>query len=338
MRASKNFCASACFSAWALAACAKGRDIGSGALDARASAPASTSAPASASEVVPSGSAGSLPPPDPYLSAAPTRATSVGHTSYVLKLEMQGGLVAAYKPCSHLPRGDRRYKSEIAAYRLAMALGLENVPRAVPRAFAAAEVEAAFSTAQGASDFSRKVRKDADGQVRGALIPWIDRYEVLPLEEPASRARWERWLTGERTPPPEPDRNDARAISTMVAFDYLTANWDRWSGGNVARDGGTGKVLFVDNDGAFYDPPPAEALARQLGLLRRVVRFSRGFVSRLRGLGDLGLGDAIGEESPGVPLLAARALAGVASRRQVVVELIDERLRKAGEAATLPFD
>ena len=41
----------------------------------------------------------------------------------------------------------------------------------------------------------------------------------------------------------------------MIVFDYLTANWDRWSGGNVAEDSANGKLLFVDNDGAFYDPP-----------------------------------------------------------------------------------
>ena len=42
--------------------------------------------------------------------------------------------MAAYKPRSKLPLGDHRYKGEIAAYRLAVALGLDNVPRAIPRA------------------------------------------------------------------------------------------------------------------------------------------------------------------------------------------------------------
>src|ERR1700733_15265362 len=99
---------------------------------------------------------------DPYLTARPVRSKSVGHTSYVLKLTLEGGIVAAFKPRSRLPLGDRRYKGEIAAYRLAIALGLDNVPRAMPRSFAADELRAVQA------DLEEKALIDDDGRVRGA--------------------------------------------------------------------------------------------------------------------------------------------------------------------------
>src|ERR1700685_4787763 len=39
---------------------------------------------------------------DPYVQSLPISAKSIGHTSYVLKLGLEGGAVAAYKPRSLL--------------------------------------------------------------------------------------------------------------------------------------------------------------------------------------------------------------------------------------------
>jgi hypothetical protein len=271
-------------------------------------------------------------PSDPYLTARPVRAKSVGHTSYVLKVTLEGGAVAAFKPRSRLPLGDRRYKGEIAAYRLATALGLDNVPRAIPRSFAAGELGVLEA------DFAEKARVDDDGRVRGALIPWIDGYQVLPLEDPTQRARWEPWLFDARAVVPDDRRALAASVSTMVAFDYLTANWDRWSGGNVAQDSANGRVLFVDNDGAFYDWPAPATLARQRAELQRVTRFSRRFVEALRALDSTRLRAALGEEAPGVPLVTERSAAGVDARRATVLGIVDARIEDAGPNATLVFE
>jgi hypothetical protein len=269
---------------------------------------------------------------DAYVTAEPLGAKSIGHTSYVLKLTLEGGAVAVFKPRSKLPLGDHRYKGEIAAYRLARALGLDNVPRAIPRTFDAARLRAL----QG--DFDQKGLVDADGRVRGALMPWIDKYRVLPLEEGESRARWEAWLFDAHSSVPEDSRALAASVSTMIAFDYVTANWDRWSGGNVAEDGASGKVLFVDNDGAFYEWPSPATLARQRAQLERVTRFSRRFVAALRALDARKLREALGEESPGVPLVSDRVVGGVDARRGAVLDVVDARVRDAGEGATLVFD
>ncbi len=290
----------------------------------------------------PSGNVAVTPAPalaaDPYEAGDPTAAKSIGHTSYVLKLRLAAGLVAAYKPQSTLPLGDRRYRGEIAAYRLGRALGLDNVPRAIPRSFAASKLAAAFSTAEGRADFARKAGVDENGSVRGALLPWIDGYEELPLDQPAWRTKWIAWLTREDAVIAPEDRKTARDISTMLAFDFLTANWDRWSGGNVARDRASGTILFVDNDGAFYDTPPAANLAAQLARLRRVVRFSRSFVAAVRALDGASLRRAIGDESPGHRLLPDAVLAGVDARRTTFLGVVDERIAREGEAAALAFE
>jgi hypothetical protein len=254
---------------------------------------------------------------------------SIGHTSYVLKLTLSDGSRAVFKPRSRRPLGDRRYRAEIAAYRLAHALGLENVPRAVPRSFDAATLR------RLQSGFDDDALSDPDGHIRGALMPWIDAYRVLPLEEPSWRSRWEPWLTDAKRVIPEDQRALAAAISSMIAFDYVTGNWDRWSGANVAQDGATGTVLFVDNDGAFYDPPPPDALARQLGLLRRVVRFSRGFVTAVRALDPSKLPEVFGDESPAQPLLTEHVVQQARSRYETVRSIVAARITDAGEDTTL---
>ncbi len=266
--------------------------------------------------------------PDPYVSAAPISAKSIGHTSYVLKVTLEGGLAAAYKPGSTIPFGRHRYKGEIAAYRLGRALGLDNVPRAIPRAFPALALHGAFPTAKGAADFDRKAIVDPAGLVHGALMPWIPDYHALPLEEASWRARWAGWLMNPAARIPDGQEALAASISTMLVFDYITANWDRWSGGNVAREGADGRLLFVDNDGAFYEHPAPEPLASQLAGIRKVVRFSRSFVSALRELDDAKLRAAFGEELPGTPLLSDHVIADVESRLKTVLGVIDACTRR----------
>jgi hypothetical protein len=329
MRASRRSCASACCSALVLSlGCSRPAPDGGGRATGNTATAAGVAATTSGT---PAASAAPSAPGDALLASEPVKAKSIGHTSYVLKLTLSNGAKVVFKARSRLPLGDRRYRAEIAAYRLASALGLDNVPRAVPHAFDA-------TLLRSADDFTQKALVDPDGRVRGALMPWIDEYRVLPLEEAGWRAKWEPWLTDAHATIPSDARALARAVSTLVAFDYVTANWDRWSGANVAQDGATGKVLYVDNDGAFYESPPQQALSRQLALLRRVVRFSRRFVTALRELDANELRDVFGDESPGNPLLPEAVVLATDARRKTVLEVVDARLADAGDDATFAFE
>ncbi len=270
-----------------------------------------------------------------FETALPVRGgKSIGHTSVVFKLPLEGGLVAAYKPRSK--RGPARYKGEIAAYRLGAALGLPNVPRALPRAFSVEALGKALGAdAAGRSLLADEAIPGASGEVPGALIPWIPNLTFLALEADPLRTEWKGWLGGGDVP--EGKQALASQVSTLIVFDFLTGNWDRWSGGNVGFDVARGLVLFVDNDGAFYKDPPRAPLAAQRARLAAVTRFSRSFVARLRALSGDALEAAIGDETPGAPLLEPAAIAGVVARRAEALGQIDRRIAAQGDARTLAF-
>lgn len=283
--------------------------------------------------------ADAAPPPEidlaPYLAAAPTGGKSIGHTSVVFKLDLTGGLTGAFKPESK--RGHSRYRGEIAAYRLGRALGLRNVPPAIVRTFDASALKAAIAkNAKALSLYDDEVVAHA-GYVRGALIPWIANLEFLPIETDPWRAKWTKWLAADQEMPTT-DKDLAAQISTLVVFDTITGNWDRWSGANVGIDRATNTLLFVDNDGAFFEPAPAAPLAAQLALLAKIDRYSKRFVNAVRLMDAITLADAIGEESPGAPLLGAKTLASVDERRRKVLQIIDAKIEKLGEPKVLAFD
>lgn len=250
-----------------------------------------------------------------------TRAKSIGHTSVVFKITFAGGSEAAFKPESH--RGKARYRGEIAAYRLGQGLGLSNVPAALVRRFRATELRSVLA-GESADLFDYEVVIDPNGGIRGAIIPWIQGLEFLPLS--ASNAFLEK------------DPALASQISTLIVFDVLTGNWDRWSGGNVGFDRGANRVLFIDNDGAFFDPVPARPAEFQIALLRKTEHFSRRFVTRLRSLTLPALVAVIGDEDPGVPLLSARVLEQAEKRRQRAISIIDAKIATRGETTVLSFE
>jgi hypothetical protein len=283
---------------------------------------ATATATASASASAPASAAASA-----YASSPPLSGKSVGHTSVVFKLTLEGGVTIAYKPRS--TRGGNRYKGEIAAYRLARALGLDNVPLAMPRSFAYDALRAAV----GQEKVFGEVVQEPDGTVRGALIPWIKGLEFLPLETADWMPKWRGWLK-DHGGIPDDQRPLAAQISTVLAFDQVTGNWDRWSGGNVGIDRGKNMLLYVDNDGAFLDPVPERPMAWPAQLFGECDLYSRAFVTALRGLD---VASATGDESPGTPLLSARQITQAEARRKKVLAAIDAKIDKRGEADVLAF-
>ncbi len=271
-----------------------------------------------------------------YLVAKVVSGKSIGHTSVVLKLKLEGGLTAAYKPAS--TRGPLRYKGEIAAYRLAMALGLANVPPVLPRSFSKEELERALGGKD--TEAGALVAKEAiaapDGDVAGALIPWLPHLDFLALEQDPLLSEWKGWLNGPAEPPPAKKRRAAE-VSNLIVFDYITGNWDRWSGGNIGFDKERDRVLFIDNDGAFYDDPPKGPLDAQEARLKSVRRFSRSLVTRLRAMDMRAIAATMGIEN-GQPLLSEKALRGVVSRRDAALKIIDDRMAASGAPSTLVFE
>ncbi len=254
-----------------------------------------------------------------YATAHPSGGKAIGHTSVVFKLKLEGGLVAAWKPDSR--RGRDRYRGEVAAYRLAVALGLSNVPEALLRSFSKAELRRVLS-AEALELFETEAVADARGLVPGALMPWIDGLTFPPLEAEPELSRWKKGLAQAST-----ETDETRALyadlSTLIVFDTVSGNWDRWSGANIGKDPSSGRLLFVDNDGAFYGAPPPDGLARQRRLLAGTKRFSKRFATALRAFDASRLESVFGEDEAGKPLLSPRAMEGVRARLREVLVAID---------------
>ncbi len=281
----------------------------------------------------------SEPVVDPaYFTALPVRGKSIGHTSVVFKLALDNAQFAAYKPRSHV--GGERFRGEIAAFRIAQAWGITNVPPVIARSFSAKDLSESLD-AKALDLYSREVVVEPGGTVRGALIPWLPQLQFMPLESAKERARWGAWLdTADAGELDDCDASLASQISTMIVFDTLTGNWDRWSGGNIGYSAlgsknGCDKLLYIDNDGAFFDPVPEGPLASQMALVKKSLHFSRGFVTSLKNISEPELERALGEESPGKPLLPRRVVDAFFARRKNVLAAIDEKIAANGDAATL---
>ncbi len=254
-----------------------------------------------------------------FASAKLLSGRAVGHTSVVLKVKLEGGLTAAWKPNTR--RGKERYRGEIAARRLALALGLPNVPEACLRAFSKAELAHALD-ADAATLVAEEALGDAKGDVPGALMPWIADLQFPALESEPLVSQWKAGLLGTNkvgaTEEPEATSRFLGELSTLVAFDTISGNWDRFSGANIGKDPVSGQLLFIDNDGAFYENPPPDGLARNVRLLAGTKRFSRTFVAAVRSFDAARLEAVLGEDLAGHPLLSPKALAGVRSRIELV--------------------
>lgn len=235
-------------------------------------------------------------------------AKSIGHTSIVFKIELETNQKLAWKPRSK--RGKERWRGEIAAAKLGAALAIPNVPPACMRTFKTSELAPLLP--KSALD---EVIANEDGSIDGAMIPWIEGLQFLPLEK-------------------ERPSSFAAQLSTLVVFDAITGNWDRYSGGNVGLDASGQRVLFIDNDAAFMEGAPPKDLAANVARVESTPRFSRSLVQRLRTLEP---SKAFGTLPGGAPLLPEAMLKTVSERIARVLKIIDAKIAARSEDDVLYF-
>lgn len=315
---------------------------------------------ASAASATPSPSVGAAPSSRPRAVATgtPTAAKAIGHTSLVFKvhLKAEDGREENVVFKARFKKGPDRFRGEIAAFRLGEALGIgDRLPVAAPVTFPASSFRALLSgDSATAYDDGALIDGSARGPVvRGASLGWIKGLSFYPLEKKAFRDQALAELKQGAPPyvarlpqprPVAPDEAsllaalpDAEEVSTLLAFDWLTGNFDRWSGANVGRDDATGHLIYIDNDGAFLDPMPAAPLARQWQLVDGCDRYSKRFVASLRSLDADALRAALGTGVAEEPLLKAPVLAGVIERRTKLLAAIDAKIAKWGAEAVLAY-
>ena len=276
------------------------------------------------------------------IAAAPVTRIKLNHggTSLSLRVDFANGSRASFKPEQIHPQSDPR--REIAAYRIDRLLGIGHVPPAKAVKFTVAELVAAADPEVRRYTASRITEEGIarDGELRGEAswwIPeirdaWIGKFRV---DETEGVAQWTAYLQiGAEIPPRY--RSMVEQLAALAVFDVIVDNADRWSGSNTKCSPDQRILYFMDNALSFsvftwgHD--------NNLGPLRKIQKFPRGLIQRLRTLNletlDATLDDT-GQDAGLGPLLEPEEVAAILTRRDHVIEYVDRLIAQFGEDAVL---
>ncbi len=283
--------------------------------------------------------------------AKPIEYRPVGVTSLVFRTQLDVPFRAAFKTATLQRPGSA--VNEVAAYRLARCLGIDNVPPAVLRRVSTEELQRRLAYVFQArwSDFEPVLAIGPLGYVEVAAIYWIEDLQDLGLESWRDAQRVLAWLSIDGEAPPDRE-NLARQLSTLIAFDYLIGNWDRWSGGNLKGAPGGDYLYMRDHDAGFAGRISEPLQRRMLEPVKRTQRYSRSFVQALRLLDreklirefsrDPLLAEHIRlDEGPGPPpakpVLDRRVFDELFDRRDTLLTYVAALIDEHGEARVLSF-
>jgi hypothetical protein len=282
--------------------------------------------------------------PDPEL-LAPLGATPVtrvkvnhGGTSLSLRLDFASGARAAFKPLQTHPQSDPR--REIAAYRIDRMLGIGRVPPAKSAAFAIDDLVAAADPAHRSRTASR-IADEAiarDGKLIGEVSWWIPEIKRVRIggryvDETDGEAMWAEYLQAGAAIPGEL-RPMLAQLATVIVFDVVIDNSDRWSGNNTQGSPDDRVLYFMDNTLAFSQYTLGHAA--NLSRLYRIQRFPRGLVGKLRALTAESVAAALGSGDDLLgPLLTEAEIRAMLSRRDHVLEYVDRLSAELGDDAVL---
>lgn len=282
--------------------------------------------------------------PDPDL-LAPLGATPVtriklnrGGTSLSLRIDFASGARAAFKPVQIHPQSDPR--REIAAYRIDRLLGLGRVPPARSAVFAVDDLIAAADP-DSRDHAAARIGDEAiaqGGKLRGELSWWIPQIKRVRIggryvDEPEGEALWIDYLQAGAAIPGEL-RPMLAQLATVVVFDVVIDNSDRWSGNNTQGSPDDRILYFMDNTLSFslYTRGHAANLSR----LHRIQMFPRGLIGRLRAMTAEAVTAALGGNDDLLgPLLTGPEIDAMLSRRDHILEYVDRLITELGEDAVL---
>jgi hypothetical protein len=167
------------------------------------------------------------------------------------------------------------------------------------------------------------------------MMYWIPQIKDSGLDTAEGIQQTTAWLTpGQDIPATK--HHLAAQISDMAVFDFLTANPDRYSGGNMMTNEDGSRLFFMDNTLSFFIEP--EGSERTRTALHRVQRFSRRLYEALGRITETGLERELAQASEGeYEILTKPEIRAVVSRRNYVRKYIDGLVASHGAAETLYF-
>lgn len=260
------------------------------------------------------------------LATAPIQsARNVGNTSINLHCDLEGPIDGAFKPAE--TRHVDHWRAEIGAFRVAQLLGLDRVPPAVFRRVSRAELAGV--------DASRLIFRD--NWARGAMIYWVPVLHRAGIFSGEALTEWTNQLVVGVDIPADA-RGRAEEISTLISYDFIIGNWDRWHGTNTLVDA-RGQLCYRDNNGGFLEPLPHWKMEIIFSFLQRVQRFSRRFVEQVRAMTLPALRQAIAADADGhEPLLNEAQLRAMMRRHTTFLEYVDALVGIHGADEVFSFD
>jgi hypothetical protein len=227
-----------------------------------------------------------------------------------------------------------RYRAFLAFYRLAIALGSQLVPRMQVVALPLRDILGAL-------------RKDPVGLalLRDEMAVMNDGTVTVLVSEPVAGGRevdfflsgesktWRIWAEGQKNVPRDRRGLVSGYVETLV-LDYLAANAKR-SVVTVDADAAAASLHLVENGGAFAERPDTGVLDAVIAQLKRVTRFPRRLVGKLRAFERREAETALRGGTFVEWLVASRPLAEMLERRGAILSLVDARAAELGEPTVL---
>lgn len=258
-----------------------------------------------------------------------------GGSTLSFRADLADGSRAFIKPAQTNLRTVPR--KEVAAYRLARLLGFSGVPPAAPRLLSREEIVAHLRPESRAAlpRIDAETLFDPLGRTAAMAQYWVPGLAESGLDTPDGRRASFGWLTAGQ-PIPQDKRPLAAQLSDLIVFDFLAANPDRYSGGNLKMSADGSRLYAIDNTLAFFLAP--DGLPQNRELLERTQRFSRRLRGALERMSPETLRAALDAErdSPYEILTEAEA-AAVLSRRDAVRRYMDALASRLGEPVVFVF-
>jgi hypothetical protein len=261
----------------------------------------------------------------------------IGAVTISFNLQLEGPIDAVFRPEAR--NQARGWLNEIAAFRIAELLDLDDVPPTV-------------ATVIDRQRLRRRIDPEWDGDVdelfqylvfsptglRGSasyMVPNLER--TSDLDSAAGILRWSAWLEVGAEIPAE-SNVIARDLSNMALFDFLIANVDRMSGGNLrtVTNEGVRRVVIRDHNLAFAARPTDQNMERVLGELRRTQTFSRQTYERVVAIDRARVEAAMRDEIAG-NLLDEPQLRALLDRREALLTYVAALVETHGEDAVFVF-
>ena len=176
------------------------------------------------------------------------------------------------------------------------------------------------------------------GKLCGEVSWWIPEIKRVRIggryvDESDGEALWAEYLQAGAVIPAEL-RPMLAQLATVIVFDVVIDNSDRWSGNNTQGSPDNRTLYFMDNTLSFS--MFTRGHATNLSKLGRIQVFPRALIGRLRVLTEQAITAALGGEDDLLgPLLTDVEIRAIMARRDHLLEYIDRLITELGEPAVL---